>query len=132
MQDALDIAERWVTTGLVPGIAACVVTARGGVVAERYAGVRARGGNDRVGPDTLFALASLTKPLVAAACLVAVEEGLLELDEEVRDGFTLRHLLSHCSGLPESSDEADGPLLEPPGTRRRYSNAGYTVAGRLL
>ena len=35
--------------------------------------------------------------------MCAVEEGLLELDEEVRDGFTLRHLLSHCSGLRAES-----------------------------
>ena len=33
--------------------------------------------------------------------MVALEEGLLDLDAEVRDGFTLRHLLSHCAGLPE-------------------------------
>ena len=59
---------------------------------------RARAATSRSAPDTLFALASLTKPLVAAACMVALEEGLLDLDAEVRDGFTLRHLLSHCAG----------------------------------
>ena len=85
----------------MPAVAAVVVDARG-VLAERYAGVRERGGDEPVGPGTLFALASLTKPLVAAACMVALEEGLLELDAEVRDGFTLRHLLSHCAGLPEA------------------------------
>jgi CubicO group peptidase (beta-lactamase class C family) len=131
VERALEIAAGWVHNGLVPGVAACVVTPAG-VVAELYAGVRERGRPEPVGPDTRFALASLTKPLVAAACLVAVEEGLLELDDEVRDGFTLRHLLSHCSGLPEATDDVDSPLLEPPGTRRRYSNAGYALAGRLL
>jgi beta-lactamase class C len=64
--------------------------------------------------------------------MCAVEEGLLELDEEVRDGFTLRHLLSHCSGLAAESAAIDGPLVDPPGTYRRYSNAGYALAGRLV
>jgi beta-lactamase class C len=131
VERALDLAERWVSDGRVPGVAACVVRS-GGIVAERYAGVRDRRSGDPVQPDTLFALASLTKPLVASAVLVAVEEGLLDLDEEVRDGFALRHLLSHCSGLPEHSDELDAALLEPPATYRRYSNAGYALAGRLL
>src|SRR4051794_10850532 len=123
MEDALAIAEQWVADGLVPGVAACVVVAGRGVVAERYAGVQERGGAVGVGPARLFGRARVTKPLVAAACLVAVEEGLLDLDDEVRDGFALRHLLSHCSGLPESSDDVDARPLEPPGTRRRYSNA---------
>jgi CubicO group peptidase (beta-lactamase class C family) len=128
---ALDLAERWVADGVVSGVAVCVTTPAG-VAAERYAGVLERGSAEPVGPDTLFALASLTKPLIAAACLVGVEEGLLDLDAPVRDGFTLRHLLSHCAGLPESSADADAAPLEPPGTRRRYSNAGYAVVGRLL
>jgi CubicO group peptidase (beta-lactamase class C family) len=103
-----------------------------GVVDETYAGVREARGDDPVGLDTLFALASLTKPLVATACLVAVEEGLLELDAPIRNGFTLRHLLSHASGLPERADLLDAPPVDEPGTRRRYSNAGYALAGRLL
>lgn len=131
MAGPLDVAVRWVETGLVPGVAACVVT-RDGVADERYGGVTARGSAEPAGPRTLFALASLTKPLVAAGVLVAVEEGLLDLDAPVRDGFTLRHLLSHASGLPEPGDAIDDAPLEPPGTRRRYSNAGYALAGRLL
>ena len=101
-------------------------------LAERYAGVRERGGDEPVGPETLFALASLTKPLVAAACMVALEEGLLDLDAEVRDGFTLRHLLSHCAGLPEAGLRWQEPPEYRPGTQRWYSNAGYVQAARLL
>ena len=82
--------------------------------------------------DTLFALASLTKPLVGAACMVALEEGLLDLDAEVRDGFALRHLLSHCAGLPEAGLRWQEPPGYPPGTQRWYSNAGYVQAAKLL
>ena len=131
VEGALVAIDNWVADGLVPAVAAVVVDARG-VVAERYAGVRERGGDQPVGPETLFALASLTKPLVAAACMVALEEGLLDLDAEVRDGFSLRHLLSHCAGLPEPGLAWQEPPGYPPGTQRWYSNAGYVQAARLL
>jgi CubicO group peptidase (beta-lactamase class C family) len=131
MRSPLDVARAWVDAGTVPGVAACVVDRRG-VIDEAYAGVRLARGDEPVGAETRFPLASLTKPLTAAACMCAVEEGLVELDEEVRDGFSLRHLLSHCSGLAADSAALDGPLLDPPGTYRRYSNAGYALAARLV
>ena len=131
VERALAAVDEWVANGLVPAVAAAVVDERG-VVAERYAGVRERGGHEPVGPDTLFALASLTKPLVGAACMVALEEGLLDLDAEVRDGFALRHLLSHCAGLPEAGLLWRDPPEYRPGTERWYSNAGYVQAAKLL
>jgi CubicO group peptidase (beta-lactamase class C family) len=120
-----------VADGLVPGVAAVVVDA-GGVLAERYAGVRERHREEPVDAATLFALASLTKPLVGAACMVALEEGLLELDAEIRDGFTLRHVLSHCAGLPEAGLRWQEPPAYVPGTQRWYSNASYVLAAHLL
>lgn len=78
--------------------------------------------------DRSFALASVTKPLVATAVLVAVEEGSLDLDQPAGpDGSTVRHLLAHASGLG-----LDGGLIARPGRRRVYSNAGYEVLGRAL
>ncbi len=74
-------------------------------------------------------LASVTKPLVAHACLVAVEEGTLDLEAPAGPpGSTVRHLLAHASGLPF---EGDAPLA-PPGTRRIYSNTGFEVLGAVL
>jgi CubicO group peptidase (beta-lactamase class C family) len=130
MGSPLDLVRAWVDAGIVPGVAAAVVD-RSGVLEEAYAG-EAIAGDSPVGPETRFALASLTKPLTATACLCAVEEELLDLDEEVRDGFTLRHLLSHCSGLPADTGDPGAAPLEPPGTYRRYSNAGYALAARLV
>ena len=47
-----------------------------------------------------FALASVTKPLVARAAQVAIEEGVVELDTAAGPpGSTVRHLLAHASGL---------------------------------
>ena len=131
VQEALAAIDDWVADGLVPGVAAVVVDAAG-VLAERSAGVRERGGDEPIRADTLFALASLTKPFVGAACMVAVEEGLLDLDAEVRDGFALRHLLSHCAGLPEAGLRWEEPPGYPPGTQRWYSNAGYVQAAKLI
>ncbi len=74
-------------------------------------------------------IASVTKPLVAYACLVAVEEGTLALDAPAGPpGSTVRHLLAHASGLPF---EGTTPLAAP-GRRRIYSNTGFEVLGDRL
>jgi CubicO group peptidase (beta-lactamase class C family) len=69
--------------------------------------------------------ASITKVATALAALVAVEEGIVSLEDEAGPpGSTLRHLLSHASGLP-----FDGPdPIAKPGAKRIYSNSGIEVA----
>ncbi|VFQ43397.1 beta-lactamase-related [Desulfoluna butyratoxydans] len=88
-----------------------LVMVDGEVVAEPCAGTLWTGGPE-VTPDTLFDLASLTKPLAGATLAMAlVAEGLLEIEAPVsrylpwftgggRESVTLRHLLDHSSGLP--------------------------------
>lgn len=79
--------------------------------------------------DRRFALASVTKPLVATAVLLAVEEGSIGLDDAGGPpGSTVRHLLAHASGL--AADDAS--VLAPPGRRRIYSNRGFEVLGARL
>ncbi|MFL6128271.1 MAG: serine hydrolase domain-containing protein [Mycobacteriales bacterium] len=79
--------------------------------------------------DSPYGLASVTKPLVALAVLVAVEEGALQLDDPAGPpGSTVRHLLAHASGL--AMDNRD--LVAKPGTRRVYSNTGFDVLGERL
>jgi CubicO group peptidase (beta-lactamase class C family) len=75
-------------------------------------------------------LASVSKPVTALAVLVAVEEGVLDLDEPAGPpGATVRHLLAHASGLPF---EGSTPIA-PPGRRRIYSNEGFlAVADHLM
>jgi CubicO group peptidase (beta-lactamase class C family) len=76
-----------------------------------------------------FALASVTKPLVALAVLVAVEEGSLGLDQAAGPpGSTIRHLLAHASGLAPDSDA----VLAAPASRRIYSNRGFEVLGAVV
>lgn len=100
------------------GHAAAAVVGADGTVLESYGDL-----------DGVYALASVTKPLVALAVLVAVEEGALGLDDRAGPGgSTVRHLLSHASGMaPDSAD----PVARP-GTRRIYSNAGFDALGAHL
>lgn len=73
-------------------------------------------------------LASVTKPLVATAVLVAVEEESLALDQPAGpEGSTVAHLLAHASGLG-----LDGGTIAKPGRRRIYSNAGFHALGLEL
>ena len=95
--------------------------AAAGVTGRREA---AHGDTERV-----FALASVTKLASAVAALVAVEEGLVDLDEPAGPpGSTVRYLLAHASGLPFDP----GAPIGRPGTRRIYSNYGFDVLARLL
>ncbi len=82
------------------------------------------------GPDrAVFRLASVTKLLSALATLAAVRDGVLHLDEPAGpEGATVRHLLSHASGLPFD----EGGTGAAPGTRRVYSNVGYERLGGLV
>lgn len=74
-------------------------------------------------------LASVSKPVTALAVLVAVEEGVLDLDEPAGPpGASVRHLLAHASGLPFEGATA----IAPPGRRRIYSNEGFLVAADHL
>ena len=76
-----------------------------------------------------YQLASVTKPLVARAAQVAVEEGVLDLDTPAGPpGSTVRHLLAHASGLSVQS----GEVLAEPGVKRLYSNYGFAVLAEAV
>ncbi len=77
-------------------------------------------------PHTALALASVSKPLSAWGALIAVERGLVDLDEPAGpEGSTLLNLLDHTSGLPFEGDQTQAA----PGTRRIYSNSGFDALG---
>lgn len=109
--DLCAVVEQECTRFGVPGAAVTVVAA-GEVVLTRGFGVRK--GADPVTPTTLFMLASDTKCLAAATLCLLVEDGLLDLDQPVRDHLpwfamhderisgwvTTRDLLAHRTGLP--------------------------------
>ena len=77
-------------------------------------------------PHSVLPLASVSKPISAWGVLIAVERGLVDLDEPAGpEGSTLLNLLDHTSGLPFEGDQTQAA----PGTRRIYSNAGFDALG---
>jgi CubicO group peptidase (beta-lactamase class C family) len=76
-----------------------------------------------------FRVASVAKTLTTWACLVAVEEGIVALDQPVgQPGCTLRHLLCHAGGYP-----FDGPApIARPERTRIYSNTGIEMAAATV
>jgi uncharacterized protein YbbC (DUF1343 family)/CubicO group peptidase (beta-lactamase class C family) len=107
--------------------------------------------------DTLYDLASITKLFTTTAVMRLVEQGKLALDEPVaswlpdfaaggKEDVTVRHLLTHTSGMPdylqlwklEPTPAARmqrvlaTPLRVPPGTAFRYSDLGLIALGHLV
>ena len=119
VEDALALIDAWEV-----GFVAAAVVDSNGLVAQR-------------GDTTQrVRIASLTKPLVGYAALIAIEEGIVGLDEPIGAidgvsvplGLTLRQLLAHAGGYGFDSPDP----LSPPGLRRMYSNTGFELIGRLL
>ncbi|MBK8082978.1 MAG: beta-lactamase family protein [Devosia sp.] len=117
LQDRIDAA---IDAALVNRIVGCVVLVNlGGVpVYARAAGLADREAGRPMAIDAIFRLSSVTKPIVATAILALIDAGEMDLDDAVTDyvpGFrprladgsepriTIRHLLTHTSGLSVAS-----------------------------
>ncbi len=114
-------------------------------------------------PDNLFWIASMTKPVTATAVLMLQDEGKLSVDDPVAKylpeladlktpdgkpaGLTLRHLLTHTSGMGEATSQesraaktladlipsfAKKPLQFAPGTKWQYCQSGINSLGRIV
>src|ERR1700680_80387 len=113
-------------------------------------------------PSTKFRLGSVTKQFTAASILLLEERGKLKVEDPVKkympdapagwDKVTIRHLLTHTSGIPsftgfpeyrkiepfETTPEKevalfrDKPLEFAPGEKWNYSNSGYVLLGYLI
>jgi CubicO group peptidase (beta-lactamase class C family) len=147
-------------TGAVPG--ASVVVLRAGVpVFRRAYGLADLEQHVAATPATNYRLASMTKQFTAAAALALIEDGRLSLDDPVRKWLpslppaaapvTIRHLLTHTSGLLDYEDlipatttrqvhdadvlqllESANRLYFAPGTGYRYSNTGYALLALIV
>src|SRR6266536_44243 len=103
---AAEARERW----SVPGIAVGIL--RDGEVVTAADGVRELGRDEQVSPETVFRIASISKPFTATLAMTMVQDDLLELDEPPPGSHvdaTVRELLSHQGGLacewPQPLDE---------------------------
>lgn len=156
---AVDEAVRdAVASGELPG--AVVLVGRGpDILHHRAYGFRRVAPNQvPMTPDTIFDIASLTKPLgTAIAVMSLVERGALRLDAPVGrylpefdrrglEGVTVQRLLTHSAGLapvPPSDTVRRGfpsaagrlaalPLDYTPGTSMQYSDTGFIILGELV
>jgi uncharacterized protein YbbC (DUF1343 family)/CubicO group peptidase (beta-lactamase class C family) len=150
--------DRAIAEGMIPG--AVVLVGRRGAIAHLYvAGCRAvEPAAQPMTRDTIFDMASLTKPVVTAtAVMLLIEEGKLRLEDHVvrflpeldnhgKGEITIEHLLRHRSGLvPDNplKDYEQGPeaawkkiaelgLAAPVGERFVYSDVGFLILGKLV
>ncbi len=93
----------YVESGEFPGIVTLV--SRRGEVHVDTIGTKAFGGSDPIGRDTIFRIASMTKPITAVATMILIEECKLRLDEPVD------RLLPELAGR-RVLKRIDGPLEE--------------------
>ncbi|MCK6555352.1 beta-lactamase family protein [Candidatus Binatia bacterium] len=166
--------DRAVAQGVFPGAVLLVRDARCGVYRRAFGHRSLEPTVTPMREDTIFDVSSLTKPFATtAAIMLLVRAGRLRLDDRVSRVFhnfgvygkthvTVRHLLSHCSGLPawrpfyeelralESSGGRVNLLASPgaktyvyhaierskldyePGTRAVYSDLGFILLGALV
>jgi CubicO group peptidase (beta-lactamase class C family) len=151
LDQAAGVMERWIADGRVQG-ASILVTQGGRQFARNFGSAR--------GTEPVFLLASITKPMTAAAVMTLVDAGELSLDDkavkffpaftgEGRETITVRNLLTHTGGLPDmlADDELlrehhaplsgyrEGALKAPlkfaPGSNYSYSSMGILLSAEI-
>jgi CubicO group peptidase (beta-lactamase class C family) len=75
------------------------------------------------GDDGPMKAASLVKPVLAHLALALIDD----LDAPLRGDITVRHVLSHTTGLPNWRESVELVRLRPPGTRWGYSGEGFVL-----
>ena len=158
---AAELLDAEVRKGGITAASIAVVRHDTVVLSRGYGRLWPEAGSETVEPDSIFLLASITKPLTACALMRLVDRGLVSLDDPVeryipeftggeRGKILVRHILSHISGLPSMPPEdrelrranaplsrwvertVVAPLVFSPGTRYQYQSAGLLLAGEIV
>jgi CubicO group peptidase (beta-lactamase class C family) len=154
------LISSYVSDHHVPGVSVAVIE-DGRVILTQGYGLADVENNVAATADTVYRIASLSKPITATAAMKLVEAGKLDLDVPIQKycpdfpakpwPITTRELLSHQSGIRDyRNDEetintkhyasirealsqfASDPLEFEPGTRMQYSSYGYIVLGCVI
>ena len=152
------LVRRTMEAARIPGVALAVIR-RGEVLVARGYGIAELENRTPVTDETMFLSGSLGKQFTAAGILALVEDGRVALDASIRrylpetpaswEPITIRHLLSHRSGIPDYTgdgfdyrrDYTDAELVAmsaaltlefPAGSRWNYSNTGYVLLGIVM
>ena len=129
----------------VPGLAIALIR-DGQVVWTQGYGVANVFTRRPVTAESIFEVASISKPIAAYAALQLVDRGMISLDEPVAsylqepwlpsspqaNAITLRHLLSHSAGLTNRVDVVDKRIAFEPGSRFSYSGVGYIYLQQVI
>lgn len=154
-----DVVSRDMAARHTPG-ASIAVLKDGKVVLEKSYGVASVELDVPASNKTLYTLASTTKEFTAVAIMTLVEQGKVSLDDSIRKYLpelpaswapvTVRHCLSHTSGLPDNvaddnvnvlplaGTRADlmnllaGKAVKEPGTAMVYNQTGYMLLGDII
>ncbi len=165
----MEEVDRFVLTEMrrekVPGVALGILR-RGEIVGARGYGESNVELHVPVTPETIFQSGSVGKQFTAVAVMLQVEDRKLSLDDSVTKylpgapaswrPITIRHLLTHTSGIPDYAESLDAhgpdgidfrrdyteeeltqaafklPLEFEPGSRWKYSNTGYLLLGVVI
>ena len=148
IRNVINLCSSWVADGSTPALITLV--ARRGVIFlhEAWGQIGPEPDSPAVSLDTILGTASISKSVTATAAMILVERGQVGINHPVQkyvpefkgDGFervTLRHLLTHTSGLPYRSGLAfdalgDAGFRLTPGQEMRYSNVGYDLLGEII
>lgn len=153
-RERIDEADRIIRGEVARGVesVALHVEQGGEVIARGYGKAKA---------DSVFLLASITKPMTAMAVMMLRDQGRLKLSDPVqkylpefrggeRGRVEIRHLLTHTSGLPDMLPENEAlrkrhaplrefvagamrtPLLFAPGERMQYQSMGILLAAEIV
>lgn len=141
----------------IPGIALAVIK-EGKLVKSKTYGLANIETNTSVTPETVFKIGSISKPIIAMGIMLLVEEGKINLDDkisqylegtpEIWKHITVRHLLSHTSGIVREAPGFDPfkiqtdaeviktayslPLNFSPGEKYEYCNVGYFSLAEII
>jgi len=152
-----DYVRAEMKTQQIPGVSLAVIK-NGEIVLAKGYGLANVELQVLVKPETIFQSGSMGKQFTATAVMMLVEEGKLSLDDKITKFFpdapaawqniTVRHLLTHTSGLGDYPDDFDlrrdytedelfqrikaTPLAFQPGEKWSYSNLAYVMLGVLI
>jgi D-alanyl-D-alanine carboxypeptidase len=154
------VVQKAMVSRHIPGVAVAVVH-DGALVLQRSYGFANLETDTPMAVNSIFEIASLTKQFTAAAIMLLVEDGKLRLDDLLSSyleavppawqRITIRHLLTHTSGLDISAmPRVDGvaplsigrkealdfirqqPMFTSTGRTGWYSDAGYVLLGSVI
>ncbi|HHW09847.1 MAG TPA: beta-lactamase family protein [Firmicutes bacterium] len=150
-----DLLAQWVAEKRIPGAVVAIGRSQALIPPQAFGFAALEPEKRPLTIDTVYDLASLTKVVATTTCaLILLEQGAFRLDDAVHTfipefihkNITIRHLLTHTSGLPSSSPELDSaadpaemmatiyrmPLAYETGGRVEYTCLGFILLGELL